>query len=383
MTASASAPRPDSGPDDAAGSQTPAAPAASHAAARASDPADRPRSIILLALAAGAIYMIWRMLQPFFPAIVMSSVAAVLAFPAHRWFRARVGHPQVAAMIGTVIIFFLVMLPAVGLALLLIDQVRIGIEFVASNVNALFAPDGRIARLAESIGGWLGIDEDEITSAIALQAQDLAGTIANRTLSVFTGIGGGLLQAGVALFTLYYMLKDGERLAARMIWLVPLKSAESDRLFRRAREITYATLYGNILVAMAQGLLGGLTFWALGLPTPAFWGAVMGIFSLLPAIGAGLIWAPAAVLLLVSGDAVRGVLLLLIGALLISTVDNVLRALFVSNRAQMHPLVVFFSVLGGLFVFGAVGVFVGPVLFVIAMSLVELARLDLDEAQDA
>jgi predicted PurR-regulated permease PerM len=128
---------------------------------------------------------------------------------------------------------------------------------------------------------------------------------------------------------------------------------------------------------MVQGLLGGLAFWVLGVPTPAVWGVLMGGLSLIPMIGPAFVWLPAGAVLIASGSTLRGVLLLLFGALVISTVDNIIRAVLVSGRARVHPLVVFFGVLGGVLMFGAVGILVGPVLIVAAAALMEMARLSL------
>lgn len=163
-------------------------------------------------------------------------------------------------------------------------------------------------------------------------------------------------------------------------WLVPLEPEATDRLFRKARDVTYATVYGNVVVAVVQGLLGGLAFWLLDVPAAAVWGTVMGLLSLLPALSATLVWLPAGLISIAGGRTLAGLAMLAFGAVVVSTVDNVLRATLVSGRAQMHPLAVFFSVLGGLLVFGAVGLLVGPVLFALAITVVEMARTALEPA---
>ena len=209
-------------------------------------------------------------------------------------------------------------------------------------------------------------------------AQQLVDRLAGRTLGLFTGIGGWLIQAGIALFTLYYLLRDGDALVRHLKWLLPLEPALNDRLFQRASEIIRASIFGTFVVAAAQGTLGGLIFWILGISAPIVWGTAMTMLSLLPMVGPGFIWVPAALVLLATGHILRGLLLLAFGALIIATIDNVLRAWLVSGRAQLHPLLVFFSVVGGLFVFGAPGVFVGPVLVVVALTLIDTARLTME-----
>src|SRR5690606_25574482 len=118
-----------------------------------------------------------------------------------------------------------------------------------------------------------------------------------------------------------------------------------------------------------------LTFWLLDIPGAVLWGSVMGILGLLPILGTPLVWGPAAVILLLDGEVARALILIAAGSLIVSTIDNVLRATVVSDRAQLHPLVVFFSALGGVILFGMVGIFLGPILFVLSISFLEIARM--------
>jgi predicted PurR-regulated permease PerM len=335
----------------------------------------RVHTFVLLGLALGACYLLSVMLWPLFPAIVTSAVIAVLVFPLYRRFRRHLGRREVAALLMTIIVFFLILLPALGLGMLLIEEIRAGMERLSASGTDLMEHAGRLTGWIDRFAGRFGFDATQLGRALSEQARNAATTLAGRTVQLFTGLGGILLQAGIALFTLYYLLRDGEVLVEHLKWLLPLEPDLSERLFRRANEITHATILGNIVVAVVQGTIGGLVFWAIGIRAPVLWGTVMGVFSLLPAIGPAFIWIPAVVLQFVTGHPVKAVVLLAIGSLVISTVDNVLRAVLVSDRAQLHPLVVFFSVLGGLYVFGAIGMFVGPVLFVVALTLLEVARL--------
>jgi predicted PurR-regulated permease PerM len=338
----------------------------------------RIHTFVLVGLAVGAVYLLAIMLWPFLPAIVISAVLAVLVFPAYRKVRARLRGKQLAPMFTTIIVFFLVLLPALGVSLLLLEELRAGIAWVSAGSTEILGPASWIREWLNRIAERLGLHPTDIGAAIARQAQQLATTFAGRTVSLLTGLGGGLLQAGIAIFTLFYLLRDGEALVAHLKWLIPLESALSDRLFRRANEIIHATVFGSLIVAFAQGTLGGLAFWALGIRAPVVWATIMGMLSLLPAIGPGFVWVPTSVLLLVSGHPIKALALLAFGTLVIATVDNVLRAILVSDRAELHPLVVFFSVLGGLFVFGAAGIFIGPVFFVLALTLIEMARLTME-----
>lgn len=346
----------------------------------------RVRLGALLAMGLAGLYALGRLLWPFLPALMISAVAAVLVYPAYRRFEEWIPVPRdVAAFLGTTAVFFLVLVPVVGLSLVLVDQLLLGLDWAAATSGRLLEPGGRVESWLETLVGYagaLGIEPSSLSQQISQQMQGVASALAGRTLSFLSGLGGWLLQAGVALFTLFYLLRDAAAITAGIKWLIPLDAASTDHLFDRARDVTYATMFGTVAVALTQGTLGGVAFWALGLPAAALWGTVMGIVALVPGLGPPLVWIPAAVILLASGELARGLALVAVGGLIVGTVDNVLRAVLVAGRAQLHSLAVLLSVLGGLFLFGGLGIFVGPVLFVVALSLIEMARLALEPGRE-
>ena len=341
----------------------------------------RVRLGALIVLGLAGVYTLGRLLWPFLPALMISAVAAALVYPAYRRFEAWIGQRDVAAFLGTTAVFFLVLLPVVGLSLLLVDQVLLGIDWATKTSSELLQPGGLVQGWLDTLSGYagaLGIEPSSLSRQVTQQMQGLASTLAGRTFSFLSGLGGWLLQGGVALFTLFYMLRDAEVITAGIKWLIPLDDSRTEHLFRRARDVTYATMFGTVAVALVQGTLGGVTFWILDLPAAALWGTVMGVVALVPGLGPPLVWIPAAAILFATGDVARGLALVAIGGLIVGTVDNVLRAVLVAGRAQLHSLAVLLSVLGGLFLFGGLGIFVGPVLFVVALSLIEMARLALE-----
>lgn len=342
----------------------------------------RLRLAILLVLGGAATYLLGYLLWPFLPALVTSAVMAALVYPAYERFEAWLGQKDVAALAATIVVFFLVLVPMVALSLVLADQIGTGIDWLRRSAAGLLAPEGSLRRWLETAAGYLGIEGARLPETLTAQMQDVVRLLAGRTLNFLSGLGGWLLQAGAAIFAFFYFLRDAESIMRSVTWLIPLEESETERLVRRSRDVIYATVYGNVVVAIVQGTLGGLAFWILGLPASALWGTVMVILSLLPIVGAPFVWAPAGVILLTTGEVARGIALLAVGTLLISTIDNYLRALLVSDRTQLHALVVFFSVLGGLFAFGAVGLFVGPVLFVVGLTILELARLAMEPGEE-
>jgi predicted PurR-regulated permease PerM len=162
--------------------------------------------------------------------------------------------------------------------------------------------------------------------------------------------------AVVAFFTLFFLFRDGRSVSARAADALPLKAGQVERLFTRVSDSIVANVYGCLAVGAAQGSLLSLGFWALGVPSPVVWGLVTGFCSLIPLVGSTAVWGPAAVIFFVTGQ-----------------IDNVVRPYVISGRAKMHPLLVFFALLGGVKVFGVLGLFIGPV--VVSLTLVVFEML--------
>lgn len=342
------------------------------------DDRTRLQLYVMVGLATAAIYVVARILWPFLPAIVSSAVIAVLVWPVHRrireskWLRRT---PSVAALLSTIGIFGLVMLPLAAVTAALVSELQTQIPNATASAASLLAADGRIAAWMMDTGTRFGAEPARISEAIDTQVREVGGFIIARTMSLLSGLGGWLLQGGSALFTLYYLLRDGDRLLGRVRWVIPLEPPQADRLLLLAGEAIHATVLGNLVVALVQGVLGGAVFWAVGLSGPVFWGIMMGVLSLLPVVGPVFVWVPAAIILFATGQFWNGLVLASVGVLLISTVDNVLRSILISGRAELHPLAAFFSILGGILMFGAIGVLLGPVLFVVAFTVIEMGRL--------
>jgi len=175
--------------------------------------------------------------------------------------------------------------------------------------------------------------------------------------------------------TIYYFLKDGRLLVNYIHERLPLMDEQKKQIETRIKEMIIAAIYGGLAVGVAQGILGGLAFFILGIPAPVFWGSAMAILSLVPVFGSFTIWGPASVLLFLSGSYAKGIGLFLFGVLVISTVDNILKPLIIGGRTKLHMLLIFFSVLGGIKFFGFVGFVLGPIITVLCISFLEIYAL--------
>ena len=199
---------------------------------------------------------------------------------------------------------------------------------------------------------------DSLTAGLVKGGQAAAPQALSIGLNTFDFI----IGLGIMLYLLFFLLRDGKALAERIKQVVPLRAGQKTALFARFADVVRATVKGSILVAMAQGALGGLAFWFLGIHAALLWAVLMAFVSLVPAIGAGLVWAPVAIYLLITGATWQGVVLIAYGVLVIGLVDNVLRPILVGKDTQMPDYLVLISTIGGMAIFGINGFVIGPVI---------------------
>jgi predicted PurR-regulated permease PerM len=202
--------------------------------------------------------------------------------------------------------------------------------------------------------------------------QQISTVIFNQTTKLLKGLSTFIIGFFFTLLSLYYLFKDGDLFFKRLKEIVPFPAGERDLLIQRFKDMVYATIYGGILIAIIQGILGGLSFWILGISSPVFWGTTMAFLSFIPIGGTALIWLPASIILLIQGALLKGFVLLGLGVFVISMVDNLLRPFFISSRTNIHPLLLFFAVLGGVQAFGLIGIVAGPLIATFFLTLVEI-----------
>jgi predicted PurR-regulated permease PerM len=308
------------------------------------------------------VALIGSFLMPVFWAAVLATVF----FPLHRRYVARFGGRRSLAALATILtIIGLVVLPLflVGAAVSreavdLRNQITSGAVDLQAPVRFM----RRITPLATDYLGGFGIDVEAWVQRLSTSAVAASQFVASSAL----GIGQNVLRITalffLMLYILFFFLRDGNRLVAMLIRVVPLEDARERQLLAKFAEVSLATIKGTLVVGIVQGAIGAVLFWALGIPAPVFWGTLMTMFSVLPAVGPGLIWRPAAVILLAMGHIVKGIIVIAAGVLVIGLVDNVLRPILVGRDTQMPDYLVLLATLGGIGVFGVSGFVIGPVI---------------------
>jgi predicted PurR-regulated permease PerM len=333
------------------------------------------RWLALGALTAAALYVCWLMLLPFVNVLAWASVLVILFYPIHKRIVAMTRRPSWGALLSTVIVIAVIVLPLTLLTLVVAKEIGEVAKNAQEFIRSLLDPSSPVSGwITGWLGRYFGASHLDLQGYLLDRLENVSGAIAGRTLGLLGGVVGGIFQAFFTVFTMYYLFRDGDRVYNAMLDATPLNSAETRKIFDRTHEVIHASVYGVIVIAMAQGTLGGLAFAALGLPSPVVWGVVMFFLSMVPMVGSSVIWVPTAIYLGITGHYGKAVALTLWGALVIGTIDNILRPKLVGERARLHELLIFFSVLGGLQIWGPLGLVLGPVMIAITIALFDIFR---------
>jgi len=326
-------------------------------------------------------YLFYRILSPFLEPILWAIFIAIVSYPAYMKLQRSLKQKGIlSAVVMTALVVFIFVLPVSFLIFSLANEVMEGYQSVEEMIKT-----GRLQsfvnQLMESpVFKWplarLQLSADlsglEIEGFLLKNLKQITTFMFSQFSIILKGLSGFLIGFLLTLLCLYYFFKDGHRLFERLKETLPIRSKERDLLVSRFRQMVSATIYGGLLVAIVQGILGGLAFWILGLPSPVLWGTAMGFLSLIPIGGTALIWIPTSVILLIQGTYAKGIILLAIGVFVISMMDNFLRPLLVGARTKIHPLLLFFSVLGGIQAFGMIGLIAGPLVATLCITLIEI-----------
>jgi predicted PurR-regulated permease PerM len=337
------------------------------------------RNLILIAASLAAVYLSYVIALPFLASLVWALALAVLVFPVYREIRGYLKNDNVAAAFTTFAVAVLVVVPVIVVGRQVAREVWGNIEYVRnsfeggewrSRIGSL--PYGeRAIQLAE--------EELDLNGAVAQAANLLPGYISG----FLSGSIWLVLQLLITFFALFFFLRDHKEFLEGVRRLVPLTEGETDSIFKRIVDTLHATVFGEILIALLQGILGGLMFWLLGLPAPVLWGFVIAVMAFMPVVGTWMIWFPAAVYLMIEGEWIRGIVLIVWGVFALMVLSTLLYPVLVGNRLRMHTLLVFIAIIGGILAFGTVGIILGPLIVALTVSLIDLWKKRMGETQPA
>jgi len=321
--------------------------------------------LVLLLVTAGVfLAVVW----PLIKALLIAAILSGLSYPLHRSLvKLLQGRRGLAAAL-TLVIVIIILFGPVSALLTLVARQAMGLgEHAIPWLQANLDGNG-IDRLRSFVAGtvpWLADlipETEELVTPLGTGAQAAGVYLMGKLTAITAGTAGFLLSMFVMFYAMFFFLRDGRKIMERFLYYIPMQDEEREAMVERFMSITKATVKGTLLIGLIQGTLGGVAFYFAGINGAAFWGAVMVVLSVIPGIGPALVWIPFVVSLYLSGDSFSATLLLLWSAGVVGTIDNVLRPRLVGRDARMPDLLILIGTIGGLYLFGPIGLALGPII---------------------
>lgn len=334
--------------------------------------------IIILLVSAIFLSMIRQFLMVILLAGIFSSMAQPLFHTFERWFH---GRKSLASLITLLIIFLMIFLPLAGLLGIVAGQAisisQSVMPWVQHWINEPSSFNSVLVHVPfhEYLIEYQNVILQRAGQFIGGMSAFLFNSISSITITTLYSI----FLFFVFLYTMFFFLQDGRAILNRFLFYLPLPEDVEKRLLERFTSVTRAAIKGTLVIGVIQGSLGGLAFWIIGIDSAVFWGTVMTFLSIIPAIGPAGVWFPAVIILAISGTYVKAVVLLIFGSLLVGTIDNLLRPWLVGRDIKMHELLIFFSTLGGIGMFGLVGFIIGPIIAALFVTIWEIYGENFEE----
>ncbi|MFA6992317.1 MAG: AI-2E family transporter, partial [Candidatus Gracilibacteria bacterium] len=335
-----------------------------------------------------SLYFLFGILKPFLSVIFISGVLAVAFYPIYkRILRAVNGRERLSSFFTCLLVVIIIILPLLLFSFLLTNEaidtykiISVKIESGVFDKYFEWKNGGFFYDMKQQIDSYLGpyispifnVEDFDVKQKILDASQGISSFLLKQTTNVVASIWSFLFNFILLLFSLYYFFKDGDKLIEKLGHLSPLPYVYEGELFRKMDSMIKAIIFGVFLTAVVQGLVGGIGFAIAGVSNPIFWGTAIALASLVPVVGTGMVWMPAALVLVIFGNYWAALFLAIWGFLVIGTVDNFLRPYLIGGKAKTHPLLTFFVILGGVFTMGLKGIIVGPVVLMFMLSLLHI-----------
>lgn len=333
----------------------------------------------LAVITAALVVLCAYLIVPFLPGVTWGIALAIIAYPVDRWLARHFGNRTVAALLSTVLVTALILVPGLFIAYRLALETATAAKQiqVAAEENRIPTHLAEVPGLGEAVP-WLerfGVDlEGEVRKFVGAQTQNVS--------QLTQGSVGAVVQFLMTIFVLYFLFRDRERFLDGLRELLPLSRAESDQVFDGAAASVHANLRACLITSVIDSTAGGLVFWAVGLPAPMLWASVMFILAMMPILGAAIVWVPAASYLILSGRVGAGLAIFAWGLTFFVLIDNLLFSRLAGKRMRMHPVVTLISFLGGVALFGVSGMVLGPAIFAVTIAVIEVWRRRLRRGSD-
>lgn len=327
----------------------------------------------------------YQLIQPFFSPIAWAVVLSIVFYPIYALIARFVKWKTPASLLTVIIIILIILGPFAYVSMQLFGELKglasgVHIDQAGAVKGILGHPS--VKPLADKILVLFNISEDQLDTRVTEYISGMGKDLLARFTEGMGNIAVVMLNFVLMIFSIFFLLKDGAGFLVRIRDYMPFSDDHKRRLETQVRDIIVSTIYGGVIVAIIQGIIGGIAFAFLGITAPVLWGFAISVASFIPFLGAFAVWGPVAGYLFFQGAVIKGITLTVVGVFGISLIDNILKPMIIGSRTKMHLLVIFFSVLGGIKLFGLIGLIMGPLVVAVFISLIEIFR-NIEDGQEA
>jgi predicted PurR-regulated permease PerM len=336
---------------------------------------DKFQKVFLILLVIGISLIFFAMVRGFLMAVLLAAIVSGLVHPLYRWLvKVLRGRQALASVITTLAVLVIIVVPLMGLAGIVVAQAIDISNSVTPWVQRQIAETNELDRLLERLPfmDMLRPYEDLIVQKLGEFVAGIGSFLVSRLAATTRGTAVFFFHLFITLYAMYFFLIDGEKVLDKILYYMPLTAKDENRMAEKFVSVSRATLKGTFVIGVVQGTLAGLAFAVAGINGALFWGTIMAVLSIIPGVGTALVWIPAVVFLFAAGNMLAAVLLALWCAVLVGSVDNVLRPWMVGKDTKMPDLLILLGTLGGLMLFGAAGIIVGPVMAALFITVWEI-----------
>jgi len=315
------------------------------------------------------------LVKPFLISIFLAALLAYIFYPVYKWLSSKIKNKTLSSLLVCILIIILIIVPSALLIKTMVQE-SYSIYILSKQKLATGIFENCESKFCDSISAYLS--EPQVKYQIEQTSKAITQYFIDKGSAFLVSIPAFFLKVFIIFFTLFYFLRDGKDMVERVGYYLSVKQKRYAVIINRLQEVTFGLIYGYVLVALLQGFLGGLGFFLLGLPSPIFWGIIMALLAMIPFLGTGFVWVPAAIIFIVDGIyqdnttmIVKGIILTVYGFIIVSGADNLIRPKIIGDKAKVHPALILIGIFGGLYFLGPVGILIGPIALSLASIIVE------------
>lgn len=321
------------------------------------------------------VYAVFRVFQPFIDEILVATILVSVFYAPYEYLTKKFKeHKRLAALVMCILVALLVILPLVNFIAYAAQRSIDGYGRTVEYINNIQVDSSRYGNYLDRFN-TLGIGKETVKDVAVDVVKKVNDWLVGGATSFIKSTTGFFISLVLIIFTMYFFFVDGKNMIEKIMYWTPFPNKYDKEIFKKFRDVSYSTMISTFVTAFIQGLIGAIGFFVVGLPA-FFAGIAMGLLALLPYIGSAFVWFPSGIYLLVVGKIWQGIFLLAWGAGVVSTIDNIIRAYIIKGKAQVHPIFIIFSILGGIALFGFWGIIFGPLIISLAVTVLHIYELE-------